>query len=119
MTAHIFNRQWDQINPATLSPAVINGLLRGQLGYSGVVISDDLQMGAIRSEYSFEEAIRKVIEAGVDIIAIANNSVYDEQVMAKGVAVVKQLVDDQVITVERIDQSYQRLMQLKSRLNDR
>ena len=96
---------------------MIDGLLRGELGYNGVVISDDLQMGAIRNEYGFEEAIRKVIEAGVDIIAIANNSVYDEAVMAKGVAIVKQLVADQIITAERIEQSYQRIMQLKSRLN--
>ena len=78
MTAHVFNRQWDETDPATLSPAVITGLLREELGYSGVVFSDDMQMGAIQQFYTFEEAIRKALEAGVDVIAIANNSVYDE-----------------------------------------
>lgn len=116
MTAHVFNRAWSATDPATLAPATIDGLLRGELGYTGVVISDDMQMGAIRQFYSFEEAIRKAIAAGVDIIAIANNSVYDEQVMAKGVAVVQQLVEAGTITTARIDQSYQRIRQLKSRL---
>jgi len=116
MTAHVFNQRWHETDPATLAPAAINGLLRDELGYSGVVISDDMQMGAIRDYYSFGEAIRKTIVAGVDIIAIANNSIYDENVMADGIAVIKRLLDEGVITEARIDQSYRRIMQLKSRL---
>ncbi len=119
MTAHVFNRQWDANDPATLAPAAIDGLLRTDLGYEGVVLSDDMQMGAIRDYYGFDEAIRKTIEAGVDIIAIANNSIYDEEVMAKGVAIVQALVESGEIPVERIDRSYQRIMQLKARLTVR
>ena len=78
-----------------------------------------MQMGAIRDYYGFDEAIHKAIVAGVDIIAIANNSIYDEEVMAKGVAVVQALVETGEISVERIDHSYQRIMQLKTRLAQR
>lgn len=116
MTAHVFNQAWDTTDPATLAPAAIDGLLRTDLGYDGVVISDDMQMGAIREFYSFEDAIHKAIVAGVDIIAIANNSIYDEQVMTKGVAVVKHLVESGQIPLERIDRSYQRIMRLKAQV---
>ncbi len=117
MTAHVFNRQWDEDDPATLSPGAINGLLRDELGFDGPVFTDDIQMGAIREHYGFDEALRKTIEAGIDVIAIANNSIYDENVMARGVAVVKRLVDEGNISEDRIEQSYQRIMALKQRLN--
>src|SRR5690606_10098573 len=57
MTAHIFNANWDSEHPATLSRAVITGILREELGYDGVVITDDMQMGAIRDFYGFEAAV--------------------------------------------------------------
>ena len=56
MTAHIFNANLDPVYPATLSKPIITGLLREELGYDGVVMSDDLQMGAIRRYYGFETA---------------------------------------------------------------
>lgn len=117
MTAHVFNQAWHPTDPATLAPTAIEGLLRQELGYNGVVISDDMQMGAIREFYSFAESIEKAINAGVDIIAIANNSIYDDEVMAKGVAVVQQLVEEGTVTEARIDQSYRRIVQLKEKIS--
>jgi len=116
MTAHVFNAALDPDYPATLSKPVITDLLRGELGYDGVVITDDMQMGAIRAQYGFETAIQKTIEAGVDIIAIANNLVYEEDVAARTVALIKNLVAAGTISAERIDQSYARIQRLKSRL---
>ena len=116
MTAHVFNRTWDESEPATLSRAVMTDLLREELGYDGVIISDDIQMAAIRSFYSFEDAIRRSVEAGVDVIAIANNSVYEEDVVRRGVGIMKGLVGDGVVTTARIQESYQRIQMLKSRL---
>ena len=116
MTAHVFNRAWDETDPATLAPGAIQGLLRGELGYDGVVISDDMQMGAIREFYTFEDSLRKAIDAGLDILAIANNSVYDAMVMQRGVDVVRSLVTDGVIPVARIEESAARIQALKSRL---
>lgn len=116
MTAHVFNSKLDSEYPATLSHKIITGILREQLGYDGVVISDDMQMGAIRQYYGFEQAVELAIKAGVDILAIANNSIYDAEVGARTVNIVSQLVRDGKISPERIDQSYQRIQRLKARL---
>ena len=116
MTAHVFNANLDPDHPATLSGPTITGILREELGYDGVVISDDMQMGAIADHYGFEIAIQKSIEAGVDIIAIANNSVYEEDIAARAVALIKQLVQDGRTDEARINESYQRIRQLKSKL---
>jgi beta-N-acetylhexosaminidase len=116
MTAHVFNANLDPAYPATLSKPIITGILRGELGYDGVVISDDMQMGAITSQFGFETAVQKAIEAGVDLIAIANNLVYEEGIGARATALIQQLVQKGTIGEARIDQSYQRIRRLKSRL---
>ncbi|MDQ3249822.1 MAG: glycoside hydrolase family 3 protein [Chloroflexota bacterium] len=116
MTAHVFNANLDPTYPATLSQPIISGLLRKELGYDGVVITDDMQMGAIRTQYGFETAIQKTIEAGVDIIAIANNLVYEEDVVGRTVALIQRLVAAEIISEARIDASYQRIQRLKSKL---
>jgi beta-N-acetylhexosaminidase len=116
MTAHVFNANLDPEYPATLSKPTITGILREELSYDGVVISDDMQMGAIADHYGFETAIQKSIEAGVDIIAIANNSVYEEDIAARTIALIKQLVQDGRMDEARIHESYQRIQQLKSKL---
>jgi beta-N-acetylhexosaminidase len=116
MTAHVFNASLDPVYPATLSQATITGLLRGELGYDGVVISDDLQMGAITQEYGFETAVQKAVEAGVDILAFANNSVYEEDVAARAIAVIRGLVQGGTIGEERIAESYRRIRRLKQKL---
>jgi len=114
MTAHVFNTRLDKQYPATLSPATINGLLRGELGFEGVVISDDLQMAAITAHYGFETAIRKALEAGVDILVFGNNLSYDEEIVPRTIAVIRNLVDTGVVSEARIDQSFQRIMRLKN-----
>jgi beta-N-acetylhexosaminidase len=119
MTAHIFNAELDSDYPATLSRAIITDLLREELGYAGVVISDDMQMQAIADHFGFETAVQKAIEAGVDILAFANNSVYEEDVAARAVEVIKELVDSGVLSEERIDESYERIRRLKARVLNR
>jgi len=116
MTAHIFNANLDAQYPATLSKKIITGFLREQLKYDGVVITDDMQMGAIRKYYGFEQALALALDAGVDIIAIANNLVYEPDIAARTIGIVKQLVRDGKISEQRIDESYQRIMKLKARL---
>jgi beta-N-acetylhexosaminidase len=113
MTAHIFHQQWDEQYPATLSKNVLTGLLRGELGFEGVIISDDMNMSAIAAFYSPEEAYRLAIEAGVDILLVANNLEFDLHAGSKAHAIVKQLVLDGVISEERIQASYERIMKLK------
>jgi beta-N-acetylhexosaminidase len=74
-----------------------------------------LQMKAITEHYGFETAIRKALEAGIDILLIANNSDhYDETITRRAFTVIQQLVKDGIISEARIDQSYQRIRKLKS-----
>jgi beta-N-acetylhexosaminidase len=116
MTAHIFNAHLDPEYPATLSKKVITGLLRGKLGFRGVVVTDDMNMGAIADEYGRREAIRRAIEAGADILLFGNNLAYDEHIVEKVHAVIRSLVDDGTIPEARIAQSYERIMRLKASL---
>jgi beta-N-acetylhexosaminidase len=116
MTAHVFNANLDPERPATLSKPTITGILREALDYDGVVISDDMQMGAIAQYYGLEAAIQAAIEAGVDILAFANNSVFVEDVAARAISVIKRLVGDGRVSEERIRESDGRIQRLKSRL---
>lgn len=116
MTAHVFNAKLDAQYPATLSHKIINGILRERLGYDGVVISDDMQMGAIRQYYGFAQSLELAINAGVDIVAIANNLVYDPNAGAQTVNTIKELVQLGKISLERIDEAYTRIIKLKARI---
>ncbi|WP_445665069.1 glycoside hydrolase family 3 protein [Fodinibius sp. AD559] len=113
MTAHIFNRNIDPHYPATLSKPTITGLLRNKLNYDGVVISDDLMMGAIRHEYGLKTTINKAINAGVDILVFANNSVYDPDIIPKAHKAIKKLIEEDKISRKQIERSYNRIMELK------
>jgi beta-N-acetylhexosaminidase len=91
--------------------------LREELKYNGVVISDDMQMGAITKHYGFETAVQAAMESGVDILVFANNSVYEEDIVARTVALIKQLVQQGNLSEARIDTSYQRVQRLKQQLH--
>jgi beta-N-acetylhexosaminidase len=113
MTAHIFNSNLDPELPATLSPAVVNGMLREQLGYDGVVISDDMQMRAITDLFKLEKAFELAILAGVDIVAVANEITYSGSVADRFVNTVRRMLDEGMIGEDRIQQSFLRIMRLK------
>lgn len=66
MTAHVVFEPLDPAYPATMSRKVLQGILRDQLGYDGLVVTDDLEMKAIADNYGYEEAVRLGLEAGVD-----------------------------------------------------
>ena len=116
MTAHVFNNHLDDQDPATLSYAVQTELLRNQIGFDGILFSDDMQMEAIRSFYGLEISIEKAINAGVDILVFGNNSIYDPQIVPKSVQIIKDLINQGRITEERIEESYQRIINTKEEL---
>jgi beta-N-acetylhexosaminidase len=116
MTAHIYNANLDPDFPATLSQQIITGQLRRRLHYNGVVISDDMQMKAISEYYGLETAVFRAIDAGVDIISFANNSVNDPDIVRRVTRIIKHLVQSGVISEARIDESYTRIRTLKARM---
>ena len=116
MTAHIFNSNLDSNYPATLSHNIITGILRNQIGYNGVIISDDMNMGAITDHYGLEQAIELSINAGLDILIFANNLTYDELIAERAVNIILSLVSRGQISEERINESYLRIKDLKQRI---
>lgn len=116
MTAHVFNENLDTEFPATLSRTVQTDLLRDQLGYEGVLFSDDMQMEAIRSFYGLEMAIIQAINAGVDILVFGNNSVYDPEIVPKAVEIIQKSIESGEIPEDRIHESYERVQALKEKL---
>ena len=116
MTAHIFNARLDDALPATLSHKIITGVLREQLGYDGVIISDDMQMGAIANHYAFDEAVQVAVLAGVDMIALANNIRFAQNVAERAHSAIRRMVEEGKISEARIDTSYRRIMALKQRI---
>ena len=116
MTAHTFNTTIDPDYPATLSKATIDGLLRKRLGFDGVVVSDDLSMGAIVQHYSYETAVEKAINAGVDLLVVANDKSYSADIAPRSIELLLTLVQQGRIPQERIDQACRRIWALKQRL---
>lgn len=115
MTAHIVNRNMDaDARPATLSRAIMTTLLRDEIGFEGVVISDDMQMGAIVEEYGLADAAIAAINAGVDIVMLANQQgEYDLGRVYRVRDAILQAVADGAISEERIRQSAERIAALK------
>ena len=117
LTAHIVNRKLDKSGrPATLSHDIMTKLLRYEMGFDGVVISDDMQMGAIVEAYGLTEAVVEAVKAGVDMILLANQiGEYNiEQVYDVKDAIV-QAVADGVVGEDRICESFNRIQRLKQR----
>jgi len=115
MTAHVFNGKLDPLYPATLSKTTLTDLLRSKLGFKGIIVSDDMQMKAIAEHYGLETAIRLAIEAGVDILLFGNNTSYDPAIALTATDIINSLIQQKIITPERIDQSYRRILTLKNR----
>lgn len=113
MISHVFHEKLEPEYPATLSRRIITGMLREKMGYDGVVISDDLQMGAISKHYGFESALRNAINAGTDLITLGNNQVFEEGLIGRAFMLIKDMIEDGRIPTERVEEAYGRVRRLK------
>ncbi len=111
MTAHVLYRVLDDQRPATLSPTIIGKLLREDLQYDGVVVTDDLEMRAIVDHYGIEDATVQSILAGCDMPLICND--HDREIAS--ISALDKAVTDGTITVERLERSLARIARLKER----
>ncbi|HLY32700.1 MAG TPA: glycoside hydrolase family 3 N-terminal domain-containing protein [Ktedonobacterales bacterium] len=111
MVTHVMVPAFDPKMPATLSPILVNGILRGELGYNGVVMTDSLYMKAIADKYTLPQAAVLSIEAGDDLLEGA----FDTNSMSQMIAAIKAAMSTGAITVSRINQSVQRILALKIR----
>ncbi|MGH2504864.1 MAG: glycoside hydrolase family 3 N-terminal domain-containing protein, partial [Ktedonobacterales bacterium] len=108
---HVLVNAIDPTMPATLSPKMVNGVLRGELGYSGVVMTDSLYMQGIAVRYTLPQAGVLAVIAGDDLLEGA----FDTNSMAQMIDALKQAIGDGQISVARIDQSVRRILALKIR----
>ena len=118
MTSHVFNSKLDPDYPATMSKTILSGILRDKLGYTGVIVTDDMAMGAIVDHYSFEDALEKTVNAGADILILSNNGKdYDPEVAKKAIDIIYKLVNDGKIQKQTIEDAYNRIIALKKSYN--
>jgi len=115
MVGHIINRKIDGVFPATLSKIFLQDILRKQIGFKGVIVSDDMQMAAISNNYGFNEAIMMAVNAGCDIIYTFNNisGGYDKDIAYKVRDIIFNAVKENKIEEKRITESYNRILDLK------
>jgi beta-N-acetylhexosaminidase len=119
MTSHAHHLGWDKKYPITLSLRVLGSLLREELRYQGVIISDDLLMGAIVNRFGLEEACLLAVEAGVDIVLASNNGPegYDPNLFLRIFETLIKAVENGRISKSVIEASHTRIMALKERLS--
>ncbi len=116
MSAHLMHRGLDSSYPASLSQRTLTGLLRGRLGFKGVIVSDDIGMKAITKHYGEATAIALAINAGTDMLIVGNNTgKYDRNLTPRVFATIQHLVRRGIIPRSRIESAYRRIMELKRR----
>mgnify|MGYP002403333077 CR=1 FL=1 len=119
MVAHIYHADYaggEAQLPASLSPDWIGGVLRGDLGYRGVVISDDMEMAAIRSRFSLRETVVRAVLAGNDILLFSNTAAYHPELGSEIHAILVEAAEADPAFAARIEESYERILALKERL---
>lgn len=118
MIGHLYNRTWGA--PATLSYTAVSDILRNRVGFNGIAITDDMEMGAIRKNYKWATAVTKAVKAGNDILLYANTLTHNRYLGRK--------INDTILAAlcttnnkpgcinpQTITTSYNRIIALKSR----
>ena len=113
MVSHVFNNKFDPEYPASLSHETITNGLRKDLNFNGVVICDDPSMRAISDNYKLEDMFVLMINAGIDLLCLGNNLDYDPEYITKAVNAICRSIEEDRISIDRINQSINRITSLK------
>jgi beta-N-acetylhexosaminidase len=112
MTAHVLIPALDEEHPATLSPRIIDGILKKELGYRGLVVTDDLDMKAISGKYGTAEAVVSAIGAGCDAVLMCGT---DQEIQAGAIEAVIHAVEDGTLPYKRVEDALARHRRVKER----
>jgi beta-N-acetylhexosaminidase len=112
MTAHVLVPALDEEKPATLSPRIVQAMLRDELGFEGVILSDDLEMKAIARSHTVATAAVEAIAAGCDGLLVCNG---DVEAQAAALEAVVHAVEQEQISYKRLDDALARLRRAKER----
>lgn len=111
MTAHVVFKALDPSVPATMSKRVMGELLRGQLGFDGVIVSDDLEMKAIASHFTIERAVVEGLDAGVDCFLVCHQA----EVQRRAIDAVVKAVESKRLSLEQLERAHARVSSLVAR----
>ena len=119
MTAHVLVPSLDEQKPATLSRTIVHGLLRDELGYEGVILSDDLEMRALAATYTVPDAAVEAIAAGCDGVLVCRHlvqdRVHDIDAQVQVLEALIHAVEDERIPYGRIEDALARQRRAKER----
>jgi beta-N-acetylhexosaminidase len=119
MIGHLYHSDYagDETQlPSSLSPEWVTGMLRGELGYTGVIISDDLEMGAIRKHFELKETVTRAVRAGVDVLLFTNTAKPRASLAEEVRAILLAEAELDPAFRARIEESYKRIVALKQRI---
>jgi beta-N-acetylhexosaminidase len=118
MIGHLYHPRFSDgaMLPASLSRRAVQALRDSYIGFDGVVVSDDMEMGAVSDDYSFEERVIKAVNAGTDLLVFSNISARDAELGSRIHAVIADAVRDGRISRSRVEQAYGKIKALKQRL---
>lgn len=112
MTAHVRYTQVDPESPATLSRTIVTGMLRDKFGFDGLVLTDCLEMDAIRAAYGCGEGAVRAIEAGADILTISHTY----EALSQAAEAIYAALESGRLSRQRIQRSYDRIMKVKEKM---
>lgn len=116
MVSHVYNKNLDENFPASLSKKIVTDLLRNKMSFNGIILTDDLEMNAIKNNFGFEQTVELAINAGVDILIFSNIKKSNPNLVNNFILTVKKLISKKVISEDRIDKSFHRIFNLKVKL---
>ncbi len=112
MTAHLLVPSLDEENPATLSRRIVTSVLREELGYQGVIVSDDLEMKAIAKTWTVPDAAVLAMAAGCDALLVCSG---DVDVQAQTLETLVYAAEDGRISIRALEDTQKRLRKSKER----
>ena len=112
MTAHVLVPSLDDRRPATLSKRIVHDLLRRELGYEGVILSDDLEMKAVAAEYAVPQSAVMAIEAGCDGVLICSG---DHAAQVAALEALVHAVEEEILPLARVDDALKRQRRTRER----
>jgi beta-N-acetylhexosaminidase len=120
MVGHLYHADYadpGSQTPSSLAPQWITGVLRDELNYQGVVISDDLEMGAIRDHFTLQQTVTMAVRAGMDVLLFSNTAKYRQGLAGEIVDILVAEAAADPTFAARIEQSYDRIIALKARIH--
>ena len=109
MVTHIKYPAYDKENPASISSAIMKDLLRDRLGYTGIVVTDDLEMGAVNKYFTYEDLGCQAVASGADMLLVCHTE-ENQQKVFNGIL---DGVKSGEISEERLDEAVQRILEYK------